>query len=84
MLQASKAQSNDEKVKSCLDKHFQQQTSLEKRNIVCDVCVLSTGMSSFWLFLNPLYVAQIRALGGEPGLIYVWEVTEVALVMLPH
>jgi len=74
--------SNDEKVKSYLDKYFQQQISLAKRNIVCGVCVLSTGIAFFWLFLSSLHVTQTGFLGGVPGLIHALEVTEVALFVL--
>ena len=72
----------NEKVKSYLDDYFQRQIGLAKRNIICGVCVLSTGIAFCWLVLNSLHVPQTGFLGGVPGLIHALEVTEVALLVL--
>merc|ERR550539_1021993 len=52
------------------------------RNTFVGICVLSIGVSFFWLFGNSLHVTAAGWIGGLPALIHALTVMEVALMPL--
>ena len=52
------------------------------RNTFVGICVLSIGVSFFWLFGNSLHITSAGWIGGLPALIHALTVMEVALVPL--
>ncbi len=52
------------------------------RNTMVGICVMSIGVSFFWLFANSLHVTAVGWIGGLPALIHALTVMEVALVPL--
>lgn len=52
------------------------------RDTFVGICVLSIGVSFFWLFANSLHITSAGWIGGLPALIHALTVMEVALVPL--
>jgi len=50
-------------------------------SVLLGVCLLSTGISFFWLFANSLHITPTGWIGGLPALIHALTVMEVALVV---
>lgn len=50
-------------------------------SVLLGVCLLSTGISFFWLFANSLHITPTGWIGGLPALIHALIVMEVALVV---
>lgn len=70
------------KVANFIKKSIMDEASSAFRDALVGICVLSIGISFFWLFANSLHITAAGWIGGLPALIHALTVMEVALVPL--
>ena len=71
-----------EKVVDLVKKSIMKEARAALRDTFVGACVLSIGVSFFWLFGNSLHVTTAGWIGGLPALIHALTVMEIALVPL--
>lgn len=70
------------KAASFIRSSIMKEASSALNNTLVGVCVLSIGISFFWLFGNSLHVTAAGWIGGLPALIHALTVMEIALLPL--
>jgi len=70
------------KAVSIIKESIMNEASSAFRDTIIGVCVLSIGVSFFWLFANSLHVTAAGWIGGLPALIHALTIMEIALVPL--